>query len=381
VNALAVRVAPLTLGHGAVDFVQGAVPALLPYLVDRFGLSYTAAGAFLVALTAASSITQPVFGHLADRRHSSGILPLAIAVSAVGFAGFVLAPSAPLALGAVAFAGLGVAAYHPEAARIARAVSGASRAEGMALFSVGGNVGVALGPAFAGPVARALGLRGAAVLAVPVLAAAAVIAAILPRLRRASRAAEARVAATGDVLQRGPLAALLGAVTIRGYTYFGLLGFVPLLEVDVRGHSKPHAALVLALFLASGAAGTLVAGRVADRVGLTRAMVSGMLLVSAGTALYLVSAGPAGLVGLALGGAGLVGTFSVSTVLAQTYMPGRTATASGLVFGLSIGAGGLCSLAVGAVADQVGLRLALTTCIGAALLAAALAVVLPEDGR
>ena len=183
------------------------------------------------------------------------------------------------------------------------------------------------------------------------------------------------------MLRRGPLAALLGAVTIRGYTYFGLLGFVPLLEVDVRGHSKPHAALVLALFLASGAAGTLVAGRVADRVGLTRAMVSGMLLVSAGTAAYLVSPGVLGLVGLAIGGAGLVGTFSVSTVLAQTYMPGRTATASGLVFGLSIGAGGLCSLAVGALADQVGLRAALASCIGAALLAGALAIVLPEDGR
>ena len=64
VSALAVRVAPLTLGHGAVDFVQGAVPALLPYLVDRFGLSYTAAGGFLVALTAASSVTQPLFGYL-----------------------------------------------------------------------------------------------------------------------------------------------------------------------------------------------------------------------------------------------------------------------------------------------------------------------------
>jgi FSR family fosmidomycin resistance protein-like MFS transporter len=62
-------------------------------------------------------------------------------------------------------------------------------------------------------------------------------------------------------------------------------------------------------------------------------------------------------------------------------MPGRTATASGLVFGLSIGAGGLCSLAVGAVADQVGLQVALGTCIGAAVLAGALAIVLPEDGR
>ena len=41
---------------------------------------------------------------------------------------------------AAALSGLGVAAYHPEAARMARAVSGGSHV-GMSWFSLGGNVG------------------------------------------------------------------------------------------------------------------------------------------------------------------------------------------------------------------------------------------------
>ena len=52
--------------------------------------------------------------------------------------------SYPLSWLAVALSGLGVAAYHPEAARMARAVSGGSHV-GMSWFSLGGNVGFALG--------------------------------------------------------------------------------------------------------------------------------------------------------------------------------------------------------------------------------------------
>ena len=60
--------AALSAGHGATDFANGALPALLPFLVDRFDLSYTLAAALMLASAASSSLIQPVFGAWSDRR-------------------------------------------------------------------------------------------------------------------------------------------------------------------------------------------------------------------------------------------------------------------------------------------------------------------------
>ena len=39
-RGLVAAIAPLTRGASRTDFAQGALPALLPYLVTRFHLSY-----------------------------------------------------------------------------------------------------------------------------------------------------------------------------------------------------------------------------------------------------------------------------------------------------------------------------------------------------
>jgi FSR family fosmidomycin resistance protein-like MFS transporter len=58
----------LSFGHLCTDLVQGALPALLPYLKDRFSLSYAATGTILLAAHLTSSVVQPLFGYVTDRR-------------------------------------------------------------------------------------------------------------------------------------------------------------------------------------------------------------------------------------------------------------------------------------------------------------------------
>ncbi len=58
----------LSGGHLATDFANGALPALLPYFKDRFGLSYTLTALLMLASAASSSVIQPLFGFLSDRR-------------------------------------------------------------------------------------------------------------------------------------------------------------------------------------------------------------------------------------------------------------------------------------------------------------------------
>src|SRR5207253_2074141 len=163
----------LAAGHLGTDFANGALPALLPFLVDRFDLSYTLAATLMLASAVSSSVIQPVFGLWSDRRGALWLLPAGVAVAGIGIALAADAPSYWLVLVLVVVSGVGVAAYHPEGSKFAAYASGARRASGMSAFSIGGNVGFALGPVLATPLVVAFGLRGGFLLALPCLRVAA----------------------------------------------------------------------------------------------------------------------------------------------------------------------------------------------------------------
>src|SRR6478672_12883181 len=136
----------LSSGHMATDFANGALPALLPFLKERFSLSYTAVGGIVLASQASSSLIQPLFGLWSDRKGAMWLLPAGVALAGIGIALAADAPSYWLVAALVVVSGVGVAAYHPEGSKFASFVSGNRRASGMALFSLGGNIGYALGP-------------------------------------------------------------------------------------------------------------------------------------------------------------------------------------------------------------------------------------------
>src|SRR6476620_3971080 len=161
--------AALSSGHLATDFANGALPALLPFFVDKFDLSYTLAAAAVLASAVSSSIIQPLFGLWSDRRGAMWLLPAGVALAGIGIALAADAPSYWLVVLLVAVSGLGIAAYHPEGSKFASYVSGNRRASGMALFSLGGNIGYALGPIVATLLVIAFGLRGGLLLAIPCL--------------------------------------------------------------------------------------------------------------------------------------------------------------------------------------------------------------------
>ena len=97
-----------------------------------------------------------------------------------------------LALLCVLASSVGVAAFHPEASKFAAWLSGERRSTAMSVFSVGGNLGVAIGPLLAGVIAAHYGLGGVWLLAIPGLVIAGVQLAGLAALGGAT--AHARVA-------------------------------------------------------------------------------------------------------------------------------------------------------------------------------------------
>ena len=349
--------AGLSAGHLFTDVNQGAVAALLPFLTAEHGISLAAAGALVFAATVSSSIVQPLFGIFSDRRPIPALMPLGVLLAGCGMALVGVAPTYPLIMLCVVASGIGVAAFHPEAARFANYVSGSGRARGMSFFSVGGNAGFALGPALTTPLVLVFGLPGSLFLAIPAVAMAAVLFHELPRMlgfRPETPEGEAREESVAPE-HWGPFVRMVGVVVVRSFVYFGLVAFVASYYERVLNVSTALGNTALTLMLFGGAAGTLTMGPLADRFG-RRTVVGASMLVLPPLIFCFTLAGPiVGMALLILVGAATVGTFGITVVMGQEYLPGRIGLAAGITMGLSIGLGGIGAPLLGLVADARGL--------------------------
>ena len=133
--------------------------------------------------------------------------------------------------------------------------------------------------------------------------------------------------------------------------------------------------------LLAGAIGTLVLGPVADRVGLRRTLVVTQAAIAPLILAFVYIGGVVGVISLMLVGVCVVGTFGVTMVLSQLYLPRHVGMASGLSIGLAMGIGGIAAVILGAVADAVDLRLALTVSVIAPALGVLVCLQLPAPAR
>src|SRR2546422_7434783 len=348
-------IALLSLGHFVVDLNQGSLPAVLPFLKSAHQLSYASAATIVLAANVASSLVQPLFGYFADQTARRWMLPASVFLTGVGFALMGLAPGYAALLALVVAMGLGVAAYHPEAYKTATSVAGERKATALSWFSLGGNVGIALGPPVITALVTVVGLTGSLGLLAPTLIASALLLAVLPAFSQAAAPQAAAAAAVRGVNMPRAMALLILVVMIRSWTTLGFTTFVPFYYIDILGADPRLVGPLLFVFLGAGAAGTVVAGPLADRWG-ARAFMRWVLLAALPFGvLFLLVRGPLAFVMLGIFGALLTSSFTVSVVLGQGYLPRNAGTASGLIVGFAIGAGGLGVTALGWVPGPHGL--------------------------
>jgi FSR family fosmidomycin resistance protein-like MFS transporter len=351
----------LALGHLVIDVNQGSLPAILPVLKATHALSYAEAGAIVLAANITSSIVQPLFGYLSDRSARRWLLPTSVFVTGIGLGLTGVAPGYGALLLLVVVMGLGVAAYHPEGYRTAASVAGDRRATALSWFSLGGNVGIALGPPLITALLTGIGIAGTLGMLLPTALAGALLVAALPFLSRPAGPAQARAATRGVNMPRA-MGLLVLVVTLRSWAALGFTTFVPFYYIDHLGADPRLVGPLLFVFLGAGALGTVIAGPLADRWGPRPFMTWALLAAAPVGALFLLTGGLAAFVALGLFGAVLVSSFTVSVVLGQAYLPRHAGMASGLIVGLAIGAGGLGVALLGAIADRWGLPAVLWIC-------------------
>ena len=370
----------LAAGHFVIDATVGAVSVMLPVFTAAFALSDLAASMILAASLLASSAVQPLFGLLADRRASPQFLWGGVLVGAAGLGLSGIAGGYAGVLACLVGSGLGIAAFHPEAARVANRMSAGRPATGLAWFMVGGNAGFAAGPLLAALAIPWLGARATLVFLVPGLAVAVLLhhrrgrlTVAVPERSRATRGPD-RASLSSIVL-------LLAAIVMRTWTQFCLLALVPLLLVADRGFSEQRAGFAVAAFSGAGVIGTIAGAAVANRIGGRRMLLWTMPLVTPLLMAFLAGGGWSAILALTAAGFVLMASFSVTVAMGQEALPGRLALAAGLMIGFGAAGSAPPGLALfGAIADAAGRDTALWGVACLPLVGAALAALLPERG-
>jgi FSR family fosmidomycin resistance protein-like MFS transporter len=367
------------LGHFTVDMYGGILPIMFPSFADEFDLSNQAVGLIALSFTAAASLSQPLFGYVADRWGSRYLAVGSMAWSAVMVGLIGVAPAFPAVITLSILAGLGSGAYHPQGASNAAAVVGnANRNSALALYTVGGTSGYALGPLIGVAALFLFGRPGTLVLvpfgvivALALLRQFASLGLGMPHGDAPSRAGGTRA------IDWAPLLIVVSVVMLRSWVHSSVVSFVPL-WFDELGYRPAFYSVLQTLILGFGAVGTLTGGMLADRYGQRRVLV--WSLVASAPVLVVFAAFP-GPQSVLLGPAfTLVAdmSLSVTLVMAQRFLPGRIGMASGFILGIGFVTGGIGVPVTGAIADAYGFSTAIIMTSTVLLVAALVGRAIPR---
>jgi FSR family fosmidomycin resistance protein-like MFS transporter len=352
----------VSITHFLVDVLNSSRSLLVAILAVSLGLSNTQVAIALLLYNIGNALTQPFFGWLADR-----IGPRWLVIGGIGWMIFfyslaALAPPWP-ALLALTIAGLGSGAFHPTGTMVASEASHHHRTQATSVFFMSGQIGLFAGPVLAGLLLASFGRPGYLVL--PALAVVGFISAWKWLLNKPLDPVD--LEREGDVASPDHLrpshyyrrAILLSIIILCiGTVSIAAINFAPKLFTEL-GYSPAYVGLLSGLFMLGSAAGGVIGGTLADRWN--GRMV---IFLAAGASiipifLYIPAGGLGRFILLPLAGFFVGMPHSILVLMVQALLPGQRAMASGIALGFMFFSGSLGSLAVGLIADNIGLAYAL----------------------
>jgi FSR family fosmidomycin resistance protein-like MFS transporter len=377
IKALAI----LSATHLVTDLNQGALPVLLPFFKEALNLSYTMAGVILMCGNLTSSVIQPAFGYISDRRHMGWLLPLAPCIASLGMSITGFMPSYFSLLLCVVISGIGVASFHPEGFKIAHFFTGEKKATGMSIFYVGGNLGISLGPICALTLITYFGLKGTLGMALPGISMGIILLLSISWLTTPVRTAFTKWKGERSPLSKKDISfliLLISVVIMRSWVHFGLVTYIPFFYIDYLKGDPLYAGKLVSTYLMAGILGTIAGSPLADRWGHKKFLSTTLLLTTPFLILFYNTEGSIIFVILAVSGMMLSSTFTVTIVMAQGLLPSHLGMVSGLMIGFAIGAGGIGVTLLGTIADHWGIPMCLKVIMLLPSIASLLSLFLPS---
>ena len=352
----------LSLGHLFIDFSQGALAALLPTLIAQHHYNYAVAASLVFAMNFVSSIVQPLFGFLSDKYDTGWIIILAILITGIGFSSQGYVPNYVLLIVGCLVCGIGIAAYHPDAAKLVSGLAGNNPGQGMSIFSFGGNIGFAIGPIVLTAIVNHLVLHGIGIFLIISLIISLLLLKFYPTMHRQSILFWSRLKKDQvgvDLYEKNDWLnfSLLTMVLFgRSIIFYGLNTFLALYWINILKQSNTSGSLALSIMFVVGSIGTLIGGRLADKIGsikvirLTFCILPLLIWVMSLTKNIILS-----YVLLLPIGLFIFLPYSAIVILGQRYLPNNMGFASGVTLGLAISIGGIATPFLGYIGDATSL--------------------------
>ncbi|MCB8945032.1 MAG: MFS transporter [Ardenticatenaceae bacterium] len=370
----------VALTHFCVDVLNSSRNLLMALLAINLGLTNAQLGINLLLYNIGSSLSQPVFGWLADRIGSRLLVVGGMGWMILFFALAATLPEWP-ALIAVTVAGLGSGAFHPTGTKVASEASKEFTGRATAVFFMSGQLGLFAGPVLAGFLLEGYGRPGYLVL--PVIALTAFVGGwqwLSHQHTHKADAARAAVAAPPfDLSAKFLRGAGLLFLIILSYSSVGIaaMTFAPKLFTEM-GFEASYVGWLAGLFMLGSAGGGVIGGALADRFSGRWVIFGSLMAAILPIYFYIPVAGIGRFLLLFAAGFASGMPHSILVLRVQSLFPGRRALASGLALGTMFFSGSVGSYVMGLIADNVGLAVTLQGTAVLPLIAGLLALLLPK---
>lgn len=365
----------LALGHGCSDFNQGALSAVLPFIIASYHFDYATAAMLVTVSNLFGSIVQPIFGNIADKKNVPLIMSIGVLLAGGGMALTGLISNFYGLCIAVIISGIGVAMFHPQAAKLVSLSSEKNKqGKGISIFSFGGKLGSTLGPILTSSSILFFGMKGTLTFLIPSLVFGFVSSLFLKDFKdlceneKTNNVEENNEHKQKNVDRQDNWPAFIKlCITVFGRSIItnGMSTFLALYFIQVLNQPESFGNSALSIYFAIGALAALIGGSLADRFGYRRMIIVSFAIFFPSLIIFTMTKSLLFaiiiLVPLAIAESLL---YSPVVVLGQQYLPNHTGFASGVTLGLAVSVGAILCPVLGFVADGYGLTIAMYVIAG-----------------
>ena len=345
--------------HFIIDIYQGLYIGLIPFLVNKFGLSL-----FEVSLLAATSITanslfSPIFGYLSDRYKlkyfiTAGLLTSSVFLSIIG-----IINNYWIILIFIFLGNLGVAAFHPANAAMAGHYGGKRKGFSTSLINFGGNAGAALGSLLIILILKKIGISYTPLIIIAGIITVIILLKFLPSKQHAAGANLGPRLITRLKKIKGSKVFLISCLIFSVYSLYiiwvSLVTYMPVyfteLNIDLI-----TIGIILFLYGTLAGGGGFVSGFIFDKTKKGSYIIQTAMFFSI-PLIYLIfqTNGFLTIVFFILSGLFLISIQPVCIRMSQDLFPQNMSLASSLILGLSSGLAGITMVFLGKAADKIGI--------------------------
>ncbi|GEL24037.1 MFS transporter [Pseudonocardia sulfidoxydans NBRC 16205] len=364
-----IAILPLALGTFAIGLTEFAVMGLLPQIAQGLDVSVPAAGMLVTAYAIGVVVGAPLLTAVSLRLPRTRMLMLFMGMFAVGNALAAVAPSFGVLVALRFLTGLPHGAFFGVASLVAASlVAEERRARAIAAVFLGLTVSNVLGVPAATALGSVVGWRIAfAVIVVVALASVAGIAILVPRTGIGT---PARLGSELAVFRQPAVLLVLGMIVLGCGGLFAFYSYIAPVMTGLAGFGEGAVPVLLGVFGLGMTLGTVLGGRLADRVDPRRVMAALLAAQAVLLAVAVVALHTRWLAALVVFGVGLLGLALIPAVQSVVLDAARDAPvlASAAIHS-AFNIANAIGAALGGVVLAAGFGLGAPSAVGAALAA------------